>query len=156
MNQMKKNKLLLQYIISYILVFLLPVIIFGWLMYGYVVKKYTEEILRKNMQLPYQFQTNFDMQLKQLRLFTLQAGIDPAFRNEYIKDNPYLFYLHIKQKMGEFVTMNSFIKQVFFWPYNSRIVYAPEGSYLPEILLLTLTLFLNEFHKSIYSKELRF
>ena len=134
MHWLKDKKLLVQYIISYISVFLLPVLFLGWIMNGFVIQKYTEDILDKNTRFPHQLQSNFDMQIHQLRNYAAQTGIEKYFSSKNAAADPAAFN-YIQASLHNFLTINSFISQIFYWPSTeSNIIYSPEGTYRPDIL----------------------
>ena len=134
MHWLKDKKLLVQYIISYISVFLLPVLFLGWIMNGFVIQKYTEDILDKNTRFPHQLQNNFDMQIHQLRNYATQTGIESFFSSNNAAADPAAFN-YIQASLHKFLTINSFISQIYYWPsIESNIIYSPEGTYRPDIL----------------------
>ncbi|MCL2832723.1 MAG: AraC family transcriptional regulator [Treponema sp.] len=95
-----------------------------------------------NTRLPYQLQANLDIQIQQLRDFTIQAGRNPVFNTEYYKNSPVAFY-DIISSLRIFANINSFIKQIFYWPSDENIVYSPEGTYKPDILLDKIYIYEN-------------
>jgi|GEM_PF-2432611 len=132
-NWIKKKKLLLQFILSYIFIFVLPVLILGWIMHGYIMRGYTNDILERNTWFPHQLQANLDMQIRLLLNYAIQTDLDPVFYIENTKNNPASSY-EIRLNLSRFQSINPFIRQVFFWPTGENTIYSSEGTYQPGIL----------------------
>lgn len=141
MKRLFKNTYL-RYLASFVVILILPLLVFGISIHWFFTSAFIEDVLEKNLNIPQRIQMAVDMQVDQLNNFSYQVGADTAFASGI----PGYITIHYEaaKTLSSFNAINEFVYDVFYYTGpDDNIYYSDRGIYDPDILFQTIYRFEN-------------
>ncbi|GIP35129.1 helix-turn-helix domain-containing protein [Paenibacillus sp. J2TS4] len=120
-----KSKLLLKYIWSYILIFLIPLIILTFLIYHNAVKNLRTEIEQSNVNQLNQVKHNIDARMTELRDVATRIAYDERL-TPYMVSHPY-YSRDAIQMLEKYKANSSILDEIFLYFRKDDVIYSSRG-----------------------------
>ncbi|ASN04171.1 helix-turn-helix domain-containing protein [Virgibacillus necropolis] len=128
-----KSRLLMKYIISYLLIFLVPFMIMSTIIYYYSVSSLREEIEKSTINKLQQVESITNERMKELETLAARISYDPRLTPYMISQN-YYGGLAIEE-LNKYAANSSIIEDVFVYYYGDDRIYSTSGSFSIKTLL---------------------
>ncbi|MEK3910329.1 helix-turn-helix domain-containing protein [Paenibacillus sp. FSL H7-0331] len=145
-SRINKSKLFFRYLVSYIIILLIPLLIFGLLIYYNFFKVLETELNVSNKNMLLHLQENLDNRLIELNKIAYQIYSNPLLTAYNMKIETPLNAKEGITELKKYITGNNFPYEVFVYYQELDRVYSSSVTYsIPE--------FLQNFHYSAWSRE---
>lgn len=128
-----RSKLLYKYIISYLLVFLVPFTVMSIVIYLNAVSSLREEIEHSNIYNLEQVRNLTDERLTELKTLSARISFDPRL-TPYMVNHGYYSGEAIEE-LKKYKANSAIIEELFIYYYNAETLYSTNGSYSIEALM---------------------
>ncbi|MCY7484383.1 helix-turn-helix domain-containing protein [Paenibacillus alvei] len=120
-----RSKLLLQYIWSYILIFLIPLVVLTIFIYQNAVNNLRSEIEQSNVNQLNQVKLNIDSRMTELRDIASRIAYDEQL-TPYMIRHPY-YSRDAISALGKYKANSSILEELFLYYRNTQAIYSPKG-----------------------------
>ncbi len=128
------SRVFFKYLISYMIILLIPSLIMGILVYNYFMNILEEEILNRNLDAMIKVNHIVEQQMEELKKIPLQLYGNEEFLPYSIKHNP-TNIIDIKKILFDYDITNDFIHEICFYFRNDSYIYSSISSYtLPSFI----------------------
>ena len=129
-----KSKVYLKYIISYLVVLIIPVILLSYLIYGKFVNVLTEEVTGNTTRMLYQIRDVVDVRIQEVvdisALISTNNRITPIISNEfYLEENRYPEVYNAIKELRNYKNSNSLIDSIFIFFKDRDIIVSDTSKY---------------------------
>jgi len=146
-----RSKLLLQYIWSYILIFLIPLVVLTIFIYQNAVNNLRSEIEQSNVNQLNQVKLNIDSRMTELRDIASRIAYDEQL-TPYMIRHPY-YSRDAISALGKYKANSSILEELFLFYRNSHAIYSSKGMTNVDVLFDQYYLF-EDWSKKDIIKEL--
>lgn len=129
-----KSKVYLKYIISYLIVLIIPVILLSFLIYGKFVSVLTDEVTGNTTRMLYQIRDVVDVRIQEVvdisALISTDNRISPIISNEfYLRENRYPEVYNAIKELRNYKNSNSLIDSIFIFFKDRDIIVSDTSKY---------------------------
>ncbi|NOJ72272.1 helix-turn-helix domain-containing protein [Paenibacillus alvei] len=146
-----RSKLLLQYIWSYILIFLIPLVVLTIFIYQNAVNNLRSEIEQSNVNQLNQVKLNIDSRMTELRDIASRIAYDEQL-TPYMIRHPY-YSRDAISALGKYKANSSILEELFLYYRNTQAIYSPKGMTNVNVLFEQYYLF-EDWNKKVIIYEL--
>lgn len=152
-----KSKVYIKYIISYLIVLIIPVILLSFLIYGKFVKIMTEEVTNNTSRMLYQIRDVVDVRIQEIvdisALVSTNNRITPIISNEfYLQENSYPEVYNAIMELKNYKISNSLIDSIFIFFKNKDIIVSDTSKYTFKHIFSEVYSFEDISYKELYDK----
>ncbi|WP_135554534.1 helix-turn-helix domain-containing protein [Paenibacillus cymbidii] len=136
---MKRSKqtIFLNFLVSYIIIFMIPLFILGFFVYNHFVSALQQEVERSNQNMLVHSKDNLDKTMRQMKEIAIQISNNPELTPYALGNNPYQAML--AKNMLNYSVVQDFIREVLLYVRGRDMLYSAFSTYE-----------LDRFHKDIY------
>jgi two-component system response regulator YesN len=132
-----KQTIFQNFLLSYIVILLIPLLIFGFFVYNHFVFTLQQEIERSNQNMLVHIKDNLDKTMKQMKEIAIQISSNPELTPYALNNNPYQAMR--AKSMLNYTVIQDYIREVLLYVRGGEFLYSAFSTYE-----------LNRFHKDIY------
>ncbi len=150
-NRMKKSRLLYKYIVSYLLVFLVPFLIMSTLIYYHSVASLRQEIEQSNINKLEQVENLTNERMKELSTLAARISYDPRLKPYMVRHGYYSG--EAIEELKKYKANSSIIEELFVYYHDDEKLYSTNGSYSIDALMKNKYQF-GEWNKEDFVNDL--
>ncbi|MFD2115248.1 helix-turn-helix domain-containing protein [Paenibacillus yanchengensis] len=128
-----KSKLLVRYILSYLLIFLIPLITVTVIIYYNAIHSLQFEVEQSSINQLDQAKQNIDSRMKELEQIAIQISLDNTL-TPYMTNHPY-YGKEAIESLNKYVVNSGIIDEVFLYFHNQDVLYSSRGKMAVEVML---------------------
>ncbi len=125
------KKTFLNHLISYILIFLLPIVMLTFIMFHWLIGYLNGATIHEHLHHLETIRNSFDMQIEQLDSIVMQLASDPAFSSYRLKETTSSFY-EVEKSLNTILGRSHFASDVFYYNNVTDRFYTPDSVFTPE------------------------
>lgn len=122
------SKLLYKYVVTYVVILLLPVMMVGFFVYQYFIQLLEDEVTRSNLNLLSQVKENVDVKMTELHNIAFHISGNTRLTPYQVTKNPFTELDTISQ-LRNYVSANTFISNFLLYFHGHHKVYSPYSTY---------------------------
>lgn len=122
-----KYKIFYRYLFSYIVIFLIPIVVITTMLFTYFMGALKREIASNNMNSIQSVADNIDSQLNQINNLREQIYINKNIRSFHFEDNP-LDALNMISALQEYTLTNSFVDDIYVLYNEEKFLFSSKTS----------------------------
>ena len=127
-KRMRKSRVYYKYLISFIVVFILPLCMLGFLIYTYYIDIYQQKVIDGMADSLNRIAMSVDFQIAQINEISDKIFTNTDLRNTSLESDAYSGISIIKE-LGKYKTANNFISEIILYDEGSDYLLSSKSSY---------------------------
>lgn len=124
----KHSNLFYKYLVSYIVILLIPLLVMSIIIYNYYDDTLKKELLKNNFNKLTQIKNNIDMQMNQLDKIIVQLYSSEKLQPYYIKSD-ILNIINTRDILSKYDLTNDFTDEIILYIYGEKMIYSSTSTY---------------------------
>ena len=137
MKENRRSGVFYKFLLSYIILLLIPILILGALIYNSFLKILTDEVLNKNTDMLIQVKNTIDTQMSELWKISVNLVNNPDLPRENAEKNP-VESMKIVRYAANYCFSNSFAEEMLLYMHGGSIIYSSSGTYTVDNFINTV------------------
>lgn len=130
LKRLSESKLFYKYLISYVIVLLIPMLLLIAVFYNSLIKAFYDELAEKNIDMLVQVKNTIDTKLNELWNISVHIESNPELSKFKISEN-IMSQINVVKVLSSYRFTNSFVEEILLYYHGDDILYSSSGTYNP-------------------------
>lgn len=149
MKRPKKYRLFYKYLLSYIIILLIPLLVMYFYVYTDFINILKNEVIERNYDMMVKIKNTVDMHLSSIKEVPVQIYDNKLFRPYYI-NNDKINVIEASEDLSNFAVTNELIYELLFYVREDKYLYSSSGSRTISTFINTIYNYENWQYENFY------